>query len=502
LWWLVGVFPSVIAIEAPHPLRMIAAIPATAALVGLGLEFVTVRLAQRFTRRRTLVYALPILIILLPVPAMVQAYFVGWTDSQETRGVYDYGAVAIRDTVLANAGPDTPIYLPMARFNDSTLLYYMSGTFAREATTNVLPTQDALVVAPDRNIEDAVWVRLIGGKAQIVPPLNAAGQQIIQSGLMAETSRPVVTANGETIANIAPLPADPALYVQGVTELFDVSFGAMRLTGANYDPGLVENQPIPVTLFWEADRTMRTEYEVLVRLVSDNRQSMGNGDARPNDWVYPTSFWRPGIDRIAARHQVKIDQDLLPGRYWLAVSVFDGATGQRLPLTADNTGDSPDTFFIGPLKVPIPWSPEELPSTNPAVNFDNIAALTGYDIDIEPVVAGDTVQLPLVWQSLTETGTDYTVFVHLLDESNRLVAGSDGQPLDGTYPTTIWTPGEYIIDTHRLPIPGETAAGEYRLAVGLYNHQTGERLKITLPNGTAAPSDQFVLPAQVTVSTR
>jgi hypothetical protein len=32
VWWLIGVAPSIIAIEAPHPLRMIAAIPPTAIL--------------------------------------------------------------------------------------------------------------------------------------------------------------------------------------------------------------------------------------------------------------------------------------------------------------------------------------------------------------------------------------------------------------------------------------------------------------------------------------
>ena len=36
LWWLTGILPSIIAIEAPHPLRMIVAVVPTAILIGLA----------------------------------------------------------------------------------------------------------------------------------------------------------------------------------------------------------------------------------------------------------------------------------------------------------------------------------------------------------------------------------------------------------------------------------------------------------------------------------
>jgi hypothetical protein len=49
LWWLGGIAPSIIAIEAPHPLRMIVALVPTAILVALGLINFSTWLQSRST---------------------------------------------------------------------------------------------------------------------------------------------------------------------------------------------------------------------------------------------------------------------------------------------------------------------------------------------------------------------------------------------------------------------------------------------------------------------
>src|SRR6185503_14719410 len=47
LWWLSGIARSIIAIEAPHPLRMIVALVPTAILVALGLINFSIWLESR-----------------------------------------------------------------------------------------------------------------------------------------------------------------------------------------------------------------------------------------------------------------------------------------------------------------------------------------------------------------------------------------------------------------------------------------------------------------------
>ncbi|RMF04729.1 MAG: hypothetical protein D6768_02525, partial [Chloroflexi bacterium] len=94
---------------------------------------------------------------------------------------------------------------------------------------------------------------------------------------------------------------------------------------------------------------------------------------------------------------------------------------------------------------------------------------------------------------------DYTVFVHLLDENDQMVAGSDSQPLNGRYPTTIWQADETIPDTHTLPLPQNLPPGTYRLALGLYHQPSGQRLPLELSTGQVDPAGRYILPQPVTI---
>jgi len=234
---------------------------------------------------------------------------------------------------------------------------------------------------------------------------------------------------------------------------------------------------------------------VLLYLVDDARRSWGNGDARPTDWVYPTTFWRPGVDEIAAQQLVVVESDgLAPGRYWLALSLFDPAAGQRLPVT-EGESDSPDTFFIGPLKAPLPPL-VELPAgaQSQTARLGDVAQLLGYRLASQS--AGFT--LSLYWRAEAPDGVDYTVFVHLLNAEGQMVVGQDGQPVGGRYPTGIWEPGEIIADERTFDTGG-LPSGKYQLEVGMYRLATGERLPVALADGSIEPARRLVLTAPLQV---
>jgi hypothetical protein len=46
-------------------------------------------------------------------------------------------------------------------------------------------------------------------------------------------------------------------------------------------------------------------------------------------------------------------------------------------------------------------------------------------------------------------------------------------------PTRSWRPGEEIVDRYGILLPETLGAGEYRLAVGLYDPATGQRLAVS-----------------------
>lgn len=118
---------------------------------------------------------------------------------------------------------------------------------------------------------------------------------------------------------------------------------------------------------------------------------------------------------------------------------------------------------------------------------DDIRVL-GYKLDPSSAKLGEPVRLVLYWQALGEIEREYTVFVHVLDAGGRLVAQRDSMPRDNTLPTTHWLPGRVIEDSHLLALPQALEPGRYRVAVGLYDWVTGERLPIQRLDGEALPN--------------
>ena len=56
-----------------------------------------------------------------------------------------------------------------------------------------------------------------------------------------------------------------------------------------------------------------------------------------------------------------------------------------------------------------------------------------------------------------------------------------------------WLAGRVVDDPHSLALSPGLAAGTYRLAVGLYFWQTGERLPIARLDGTTVPDGMLFL---------
>jgi hypothetical protein len=111
-------------------------------------------------------------------------------------------------------------------------------------------------------------------------------------------------------------------------------------------------------------------------------------------------------------------------------------------------------------------------------NLGNKAALLGYSLTPETAKPSETLQLVLYWQALSSMDERYAVFVHLLDAAGDLVAQQDNEPEAGAAPTTSWLPGEVIADRYSLTLPDTLPAGEYRLVVGMYRTDGGQRLPV------------------------
>jgi hypothetical protein len=103
----------------------------------------------------------------------------------------------------------------------------------------------------------------------------------------------------------------------------------------------------------------------------------------------------------------------------------------------------------------------------------------------------------LFWTARQPVRDSYTVFVHLLAADGFILAQGDGTPRNGDYPTTFWQPGETVIDPHLIPLDEGTPPGSYRLAIGLYQRESGQRLTGRDPAGLT--TDYHLLPLTVRV---
>lgn len=137
----------------------------------------------------------------------------------------------------------------------------------------------------------------------------------------------------------------------------------------------------------------------------------------------------------------------------------------------------------------------ELPTEGEAVDVDWLEGIRLARVAApDEGKAGSTITVTLVWQADRPTAGNWKVFLHLVDAQGTSRAQGDGYPLAGAALTPTWQPGEVIVDTHRIELPGNLPAGEYHLYIGFYDEATDARLPL------APDIDTYVWPQPIEIT--
>jgi len=272
----------------------------------------------------------------------------------------------------------------------------------------------------------------------------------------------------------------------------EVQLLAYRLERAEVRPG----ESLRIALYWRALHEMDEDFSLYVQALGWDGSKLGQRDSFPAGGSLSTSLW-PSGEIIAESFQLPITEPVQhPMAARIEIGLYRLDDGERLEAR-DESGQRVEEPALARVKVEGPSSGAQPQHPLDAL-FGGHARLVGYDLDPAPLETKGSAPLTLHWEALGSFGSDYTVFVQLLDRDGNIVAQGDGPPLSNTYPTSMWAAGERLADAHVLRSEAPLPPGTYQLIAGFYLPDTGERLLVQ-DSSTRSLQDHAVVSAEVRV---
>ncbi len=225
-----------------------------------------------------------------------------------------------------------------------------------ENATIVISTQDVL--------NDEMRLSLIDPIGQTHEPVDRTGRvynfRIAPSFPGGEYRLRLEQRRGETL--LAQAETAPLLAVKTEARRFDIPSmsqpvsanfaGYVGLLG--YDLPQTQFEPgdaLPVTLYWQALRTIGADLVFFNHLIGPDGRQWGGQDRRAQD-VYSTMLWASG-EIVPDTYSVSISPDAPPGVYYLLVGLYlpVGESAVSLPLVEKGQMTEVTHLTIGPIEV-------------------------------------------------------------------------------------------------------------------------------------------------------
>ena len=267
----------------------------------------------------------------------------------------------------------------------------------------------------------------------------------------------------------------------------------IELAGFDGFPTQVEaGGTVDVALYWRALKQLDEDYKVSLGLFGDAGSAWAQADEQPLGSAYPASQWPPGVV-LYHPMRLRIPVGTPPGDYSLELTVYSPRTALPLPVTDETWGVKGVRVRLGKLRVLRPSGEVHPPSLPLPLNADfaGLVELKGAAVSSRHVKAGSPLRLEFLWHARTAPLPELIVFVQLLDEQGKLVAAREVMPVENRYPTSRWEAREWVLDRHRLFVPGNVPTGRYKLIVGLL--KASDRTRLPMRQGLWRKADHVSL---------
>lgn len=138
------------------------------------------------------------------------------------------------------------------------------------------------------------------------------------------------------------------------TEVSNATFGdAIHLDSYAISPTCQQaGEMLTIALDWQTEKGELPDYSVFIHLFASDGTLAAQQDSAAVGGFRPTSTWTTG-EVIRDRHGLLLPADLEPGEYALWAGLYDGATGERLPVRLTD-GSADDHVLLGTVEVEAP----------------------------------------------------------------------------------------------------------------------------------------------------
>ena len=356
-------------------------------------------------------------------------------------------------------------------FEEGTMavtLYWQANQPVSQLQHVYLRWEDSQRATPGQHPANNDYPTLAWDVGEIVPdfhllpnPISGEGQT---AGLQVALAPPFTPLSQLAWQPVTLIDVAPTERIEGVRPLRQ-QFDDTTFTGIRLPATIRPRTPLPITLTGFGDLK-----EISYQLSVSNLQSPASNPQSPNLPISQSPFIT----------EFELETDVENGRYTLIAQADENAICGW--LQAPTTGCPLAEVEIS--GVPLPPN---------ATNYEDKIALLNIELANNQLQPGGQLPLTLHWQSLAAMDQDYTVFIQVLNDQDQIVGQVDAWPLQGTLPTSQWTPGQTITDPYLVQLNNNLPSGTYRLLIGWYLLADARRLAVLNNEGNPV-DDKLVLP--------
>lgn len=295
--------------------------------------------------------------------------------------------------------------------------------------------------------------------------LPTTGPLFLRFGMYSENGQAkVIDGAGNAIGDYA------LIQIRGEAQPLIEWEGGLALDDLAVSDSIEQGPPLNVAATWRIAQPLDDGAAVRWRLLDAAGSAVFEQDEALVAGLPPGSI--PTGVFASQQYVLRIPTDIPAGEYTLEVQPTDGGRARGEPYRRAITVTARARRF-------------EMPAVEHTIGaaFADKIKLLGYDLRQD----GALLHITLHWRALAAMERDYKYFVHVWRDG-QIVAQVDAMPGAYQYPTSWWAAGEVVSEAVTLDL-SSLEPGVYRLSMGFYEPDDGERLPVTLADGSRAVND-------------